>query len=65
MKNKTYRWFCKSTGPLKKNELHIKFKTYINCIVKLKRQSKEDYFKSYFENNKNTQKKFGSASGTS
>ena len=56
VKNKTYKQFCKSTDPLKKNELHIKFKTYRNSIVKLTRQCKEDYFKSYFENNKKNSK---------
>ena len=54
VKNKIYKQLCKSTDPLKKNELHIKFKTYRNSIVKLTRQCKEDYFKSYFENNKKT-----------
>ena len=52
VKNKTYKQFCKSTDPLKKNELHIKFKTYRNSVVNLTHQCKEDYFKSYFENNK-------------
>ena len=52
VKNKTYQQFCKSSDPLKKNGLHIKFKTCRNSILKLTRQSKEDYFKSYFENNK-------------
>ena len=66
VKNNTYKQFCKSTDPLKKNELHIKFKTYRNFIVKLTCQSKSDYFKSYFQNNKKTtQKKYGTASGTS
>ena len=65
VKNKTYKQFCKSTDPLKKNQLHIKFKTCRNVIVKLTCQSKLDYFKSYFQNNKTTQKKYGTASGTS
>ena len=52
VKNKTYRQFFKSTDSLKKNELHIKFKTYRNSVVNLTHQCKEDYFKSYFENNK-------------
>ena len=56
VKNETYKQFCKSTDPLKKNELHIKFKTYRNTIVKLTHQCKEDYFKSYFENNKKNSK---------
>ena len=56
VKNKTYKQFCKSTDPLKKNEVHIKLKTYINSIVKLTRQCQEDYFKSYFENNKKNSK---------
>ena len=56
MKNKTYKRFCKSTDPRKKNKLHIKFKTYRNSIVKLTRQFKEYYFKSYFENNKKSSK---------
>ena len=33
--NKSCKQFCKSTDPLKKNELHIKFKIYRNSIVKL------------------------------
>ena len=52
VKNKTYKQFCKSTDPLKKNELHTKFKTYRNFIVKLTHQFKEDHCKSYFKNNK-------------
>ena len=57
VKNKTYKQFGKSSYPLKKNELHIKFKTYRNSIVKLTSQSKEDYFKPYFENNKKNSNK--------
>ena len=34
-KNKSEKGFWKSTDPLKKNELHIRFKTYRNSIVKL------------------------------
>ena len=41
-KNKTYKGFCKFTDPLKKNEFHIKFKPYINSVVKLTRQHKEE-----------------------
>ena len=54
VKKESYKQFYNSTDPLKKNELQIKFKTYRNSIVKLTRQCKEDYFKSYFENNKNS-----------
>ena len=32
-------------------KFHIKFETCRNSIVKLARQCKEDYFKSYFNNN--------------
>ena len=56
MKNKTCKRFCKSTDPRKKNELHIKFKTYRNSIVKLTRHCNKDYFKSYFKNNKENSK---------
>ena len=55
VKNKTYKQFCKSTDPLKKNELHIKFK-HRSSIVKLTCQCKEDYFKSYFGNNSKNSK---------
>ena len=57
MKNKTYKQFGKSSYPLKKNELHIKFKTYRNSIVKLTCQCKGDYFKSCFESNKKSLKR--------
>ena len=57
MKNKIYKQFCKYIDPLKKNEFNIKFKTYRNSILKLTHQiDKEDYFKSYFENNKQNSK---------
>ena len=57
VKNKIYKQFCKYIDPLKKNEFHIKFKTYRNSILKLTHQiDKEDYFKSYFENNKQNSK---------
>ena len=49
VKNKNYKKF---TDPVKQNELHIKLKTHRNSTVKLTRQFKEDYFKSYFEKNK-------------
>ena len=65
VKKKTYKQFYKSTDPLNKNELYIKLKTFRNSIVKVTRQRKEDYFKSYFKNNKKTEKKYGTASGTS
>ena len=69
MKNKNYKLFWKSTDPLEKNELHIKFKTYRNSIINLTHQCKEGYFKSYFENNKKQTKKnskeYWTASGTS
>ena len=34
-KNKSEKGFWKSTDPLKKNELHIRYKTYRNSLVKL------------------------------
>ena len=52
MKDKSNKQFCNSTDPPKKNELHTKIKTYPNSMAKLTCQGKEDYFKSYFENNK-------------
>ena len=51
-KSKTNKQFCKSTDSLKKNKLHIKFKTYRSSIIKLTRQCKEDYSKSYFKHKK-------------
>ena len=58
VKNKTYKQFFKSSDPLKKNEFCNEFKTYRNSIVKLTCQCKEDYLKSYFENNKKNSKKY-------
>ena len=40
-KSKTNKQFCKSTDSLKKNKLHIKFKTYRSSIIKLTRQCKK------------------------
>ena len=69
VKDKSYKQFCNSTDLMEKNELQHtqihKFKTYTNSMVKLTCQGKEDYFKSYFENNKKIQKKYGTPSGTS
>ena len=65
MKNKTYKQFCKSSDPLKKNELHIKFKTYRDSIGKLICQCKKTILNPISKITKKTQKKYGVASGTS
>ena len=44
--------FCKAKDQTRKQHLHKKFKTYRNCLTNLTRQSKENYYQKYFEENR-------------
>ena len=47
-----YNKFCKAKDQTRKQHLHKKFKTYRNCLANLTRQSKENYYQKYFEENR-------------
>ena len=47
----------KNDNPIEKINLSLRYKKYRNLIVTLLRRSRENYFKSYFEKNKNDVKK--------
>ena len=51
-KNEIYNKFCKAKGQARKQHLHEKFKIYRNSLTNLKRQSKQNYYKKYFKENK-------------
>ena len=57
IKNNLYKQFYQATNQAQTVSLHQKFKSYRNQIVTLNRLCKEDYFKAYFETNKNDSKK--------
>ena len=57
VKNKLYKQFCQANNSTRKNTLHQKFKNYRNQIVTLNCLCKENYFKIYFETNKNDSKR--------
>ena len=50
--NKIYNKFYKANDQTRKQLLHEKFKSYSNSLVNLTRESKENYYKKYFEENK-------------
>ena len=53
VKNRLYKQICQATNSTRRDTLHQKFKNYRNQIVTLSRLCKENYFKTYFETNKN------------
>ena len=54
VKNKTeiYNKFCKAKDQTWKEYVHEKFKIYRDFLGNLLRQSKQNYYKKYFEENK-------------
>ena len=63
MKNKLYKQFYTATNPDRKKQLHECFKNYQNITITLIRTSKEKYYKSFFDENKKIQKKYGRVFG--
>ena len=55
-KNKLYKQFCQATNSTRR-DIHQKFKSYRYQIVTLSCLCKENYFKTYFENNKKDPKR--------
>ena len=51
-KNKIYNKFCNVKDQARKEHLHEKFKIYRNTFANLTRQTKQNYYKTYFEENK-------------
>ena len=47
-----YNKFCKAKDQARKQRVHEKFKIYRNSLACLTRQSKQNYYKKYFEENK-------------
>ena len=52
-KNKIYNKFCKAKYQKRKDLLHQQFKNYRNILSNLTKKSKENYYKEYFQENKN------------
>ena len=52
IKNNLHKQFCQATNPAQRVSIHNKFKNCRNQIVTLNDLCKEDYFKAYFETNK-------------
>ena len=60
LKIKLYKQFCKTTNPeRRKYLLNESFRKYRNIIITLTRIFKENYYKSFFENNKKILKNIG------
>ena len=57
IKNRIYKQFCKANDVIKKRKLHERFKNYRNLTTTLTRVCKEEYYKSFFQNNKKDSKK--------
>ena len=51
-KNKICNKVCKAEEQARKQHLHEKFKIYRNSLANLTRQSKQNYYKKYLEENK-------------
>ena len=51
-KNKLYHKFCKAKDPARKEQLHEEFKVLRNTVTNSLRESKENYYRKYFEDNK-------------
>ena len=52
-KNKLYKRYCSENDNTKKEKLFTEYKIIRNEVTKLKRDSKTDYYKKYFEQNRN------------
>ena len=57
IKNRVYKQFCKASDLIKKRKLYERFKNYWNLTTILTRACKEDYYKSFFQDNKKDSKK--------
>ena len=51
-KNKSYKRFCKEKNPKTKEYYEKQFTSYYNHISSLLRETKDSYYKQYFEDNK-------------
>ena len=56
-KNRVYKQFCKASDPIRKRKIHEWLKNYRNVTTILTRVCKEDYYKSFFQDNKKDSKK--------
>ena len=56
-KNKICNKFCNAKDQARKEHLHEKFKIYRNSFANLTRQSKQNYYKTYFEEKNKTNSK--------
>ena len=56
-KNKLYKKYCNTKDILLKRVIFTEFKNYRNCLTVIKRQSKDNYYKKYFKENKNNARK--------
>ena len=54
VKNKLYKQFCKTTNPSRRKQLHEFFRNYRNLTIILTRISEEKYYKSFFEDKKDS-----------
>ena len=57
IKSRVLKQFCKASDPIKKRKLHKRFKYYRNLTTILTRVCKEEYYKLFFQDNKNDFKK--------
>ena len=55
-RDKLLRKYCHLKNPTKKEAVYTQYKTLRNSITKLKKDSKIEYYKKYFEENKNKSK---------
>ena len=51
-KNKLYQKFCTAKDPARKEQIHEEFKVLRNSVTNRLRESKENYYRKYFEDNK-------------
>ena len=49
---KLHHKFCKAKDPARKDQLHEEFKVLTNTVTNSLRESKENYYRKYFEDNK-------------
>ena len=57
IKNRGYKQFCNESDPIKKRKLDEQFKNYRNLTTILTGVCKEEYYKSFFQDNKKDFKK--------
>ena len=59
IKNRVYKQFCTASDPIKKKKLHEWFKNYRSLTIILTRVCKEEYYKSFFQDNEKIKKSMG------